>query len=56
MTPTARLAAAIDLLFEMERTPKRPADAVANNFFRERRYIGGGDRRGGGVGWREIRR
>jgi 16S rRNA (cytosine967-C5)-methyltransferase len=45
MTPTARLAAAIDLLFEMEATPKRPADAVANNFFRERRYIGGGDRR-----------
>jgi len=45
MTPTARLAAAIDLLFEMEAAPKRPADAVANNFFRERRYIGGGDRR-----------
>lgn len=45
MTPTARLAAAIDLLFQMESTPKRPADAVANNFFRERRYIGGGDRR-----------
>ena len=45
MTPNARLAAAIDLLFEMEATPKRPADAVANNFFRERRYIGGGDRR-----------
>ena len=45
MTPTARLAAAIDLLFQMEATPKRPADAVANNFFRERRYIGGGDRR-----------
>ncbi len=45
MTPTARLAAAIDLLFEMEAAPRRPADAVANNFFRERRYIGGGDRR-----------
>ena len=45
MTPNARLAAAIDLLFAMEATPKRPADAVANNFFRERRYIGGGDRR-----------
>lgn len=45
MTPIARLAAAIDLLFQMEATPKRPADAVANNFFRERRYIGGSDRR-----------
>ncbi|MCQ8240201.1 RsmB/NOP family class I SAM-dependent RNA methyltransferase [Rhizosaccharibacter radicis] len=45
MTPTARLAAAIDLLFAMEDAPRRPADAVANNFFRERRYIGGGDRR-----------
>ncbi len=45
MTPIARLAAAIDLLFQMEATPRRPADAVANNFFRERRYIGGGDRR-----------
>ncbi|MBB2163572.1 RsmB/NOP family class I SAM-dependent RNA methyltransferase [Gluconacetobacter sp. 1b LMG 1731] len=45
MTPSARLAAAIDLLSEMEATPRRPADAVANAFFRERRYIGGGDRR-----------
>ncbi|ACI49843.1 Fmu (Sun) domain protein [Gluconacetobacter diazotrophicus PA1 5] len=45
MTPSARLAAAIDLLSAMEATPRRPADAVANAFFRERRYIGGGDRR-----------
>ncbi|MFS3134512.1 RsmB/NOP family class I SAM-dependent RNA methyltransferase [Gluconacetobacter sacchari] len=45
MTPSARLAAAIDLLSEMEAAPRRPADAVANAFFRERRYIGGGDRR-----------
>ncbi|GBQ83120.1 tRNA/rRNA cytosine-C5-methylase Nol1/Nop2/Sun [Gluconacetobacter johannae DSM 13595] len=45
MTPSARLAAAIDLLTAMEATPRRPADAVANAFFRERRYIGGGDRR-----------
>ncbi len=45
MTPNARLAAAIDLLFAMEAAPRRPADAVANSFFRERRYIGGGDRR-----------
>lgn len=45
MTPSARLAAAIDLLTAIEDTPRRPADAVANAFFRERRYIGGGDRR-----------
>ncbi|MCE2563986.1 RsmB/NOP family class I SAM-dependent RNA methyltransferase [Komagataeibacter sp. FNDCF1] len=45
MTPSARLSAAIDLLAAMEATPRRPADALANAFFRERRYIGGGDRR-----------
>ncbi len=45
MTPNARLAATIDLLFAIEAAPRRPADAVANNFFRERRFIGGGDRR-----------
>ncbi|GBQ26851.1 tRNA/rRNA cytosine-C5-methylase Nol1/Nop2/Sun [Acetobacter estunensis NRIC 0472] len=45
MTPSARLAAAIDLLAEMDAAPRRPADATANSFFRERRYIGGGDRR-----------
>ena len=45
MTPSARLAAAIELLSAMEAAPRRPADAVANSFFRERRYIGGGDRR-----------
>ncbi|MBV1834056.1 RsmB/NOP family class I SAM-dependent RNA methyltransferase [Novacetimonas pomaceti] len=45
MTPSARLSATIDLLSAMEATPYRPADAVANSFFRERRYIGGGDRR-----------
>ena len=45
MTPSARLAAAIELLSAMEAQPRRPADAVANSFFRDRRYIGGGDRR-----------
>ncbi|MBC9008422.1 RsmB/NOP family class I SAM-dependent RNA methyltransferase [Acetobacter tropicalis] len=45
MTPSARLAASIDLLTAMEAAPRKPADAVANSFFRERRYIGGGDRR-----------
>ncbi|MFT9257649.1 MAG: RsmB/NOP family class I SAM-dependent RNA methyltransferase [Acetobacter sp.] len=45
MTPTARLAAGIDLLAAMKAAPRKPADAIANNFFRERRYVGGGDRR-----------
>lgn len=45
MTPAARLAAAIDLIVALENAPRRPADASANAFFRERRYIGGGDRR-----------
>jgi 16S rRNA (cytosine967-C5)-methyltransferase len=45
MTPAARLAAAIDLLAALEDQPRRPADAIANDFFRARRYIGGGDRR-----------
>lgn len=44
MTPAGQLAAAIDLLDLTERDP-RPADAVANHFFRTRRFIGGGDRR-----------
>ncbi|HYC02834.1 MAG TPA: RsmB/NOP family class I SAM-dependent RNA methyltransferase [Azospirillaceae bacterium] len=43
MTPSARLQAAIDLLAEIEATP-RPADAVASAFFRNRRYIGAKDR------------
>ncbi|MBD0271977.1 MAG: rRNA cytosine-C5-methylase, partial [Acetobacteraceae bacterium] len=45
MTPAARLAASIDLLGEIEDAGRKPADAVANDFFRARRYIGGGDRR-----------
>ncbi len=45
MTPAARIAAAIDLVEVIEGAPKRPADAVANDFFRSRRYIGSGDRR-----------
>jgi 16S rRNA (cytosine967-C5)-methyltransferase len=44
MTPAGQLAAAIDLLTEIE-ADSRPADAVANHFFRSRRFIGGGDRR-----------
>jgi 16S rRNA (cytosine967-C5)-methyltransferase len=45
VTPAARIAAAIDLVEVIEGAPKRPADAVANDFFRSRRYIGSGDRR-----------
>ncbi|MFT8765058.1 MAG: RsmB/NOP family class I SAM-dependent RNA methyltransferase [Gluconobacter potus] len=45
MTPAARLSGAIDLLCASQNAPRRPADATANAFFRERRYIGGGDRR-----------
>ncbi|MGH7044016.1 MAG: RsmB/NOP family class I SAM-dependent RNA methyltransferase, partial [Acetobacteraceae bacterium] len=45
MTQAARLAAAIDLLAAIDTAPQRPADAVANDFFRARRFIGGGDRR-----------
>ena len=45
MTPEGRLAAAIDLLHAVEDQPRRPADAIAAEFFRARRYIGGSDRR-----------
>lgn len=51
MTPSARVAAAIALLGALEEqcfapgARRRPADAVAADFFRERRFIGGGDRR-----------
>lgn len=45
MTPAARIQAAIELLEVVEGAPKRPADAVASDFFRSRRYIGSGDRR-----------
>ena len=55
MTPAARLAAAIDLLAEIDRD-RRPADAVANAFFRDRRYIGSGDRRAvSDRAWRVLR-
>lgn len=45
MTPSARLAAAIDLLDAIEATAEAPADAVANGYFRDRKFIGSGDRR-----------
>ena len=42
--PAARIAAAIELLAASTQH-RRPADAVANDFFRARRFIGSGDRR-----------
>jgi 16S rRNA (cytosine967-C5)-methyltransferase len=45
MTPAARLASSIELMTEIAAFPRRPADAVANDFFRNRRFIGSGDRR-----------
>jgi 16S rRNA (cytosine967-C5)-methyltransferase len=45
VTPGARVAATIELLDEIVSRSDRPADLVANAFFRARRFIGGGDRR-----------
>ncbi len=45
MTPSARLLAAIELVGAVEAASRKPADAIANAFFRERRFIGSGDRR-----------
>ena len=45
VTPAGRAAAAIDLVAAIDAAPARPADAVANDFFRVRRFIGSGDRR-----------
>ena len=44
MTPAGRTEAAIELLGVILKD-ERPADAVANDFFRARRFIGSGDRR-----------
>ncbi len=43
MTPSARIAAVIELLGEIASTP-RPADGVAARYMRERRFIGAKDR------------
>jgi len=45
VTPGARVAATMELLDAIFGRPERPADGVANAFFRARRFIGGGDRR-----------
>ena len=43
MTPGARAAAAIDILAAID-TENRPADGIAAEYFRKRRYIGSKDR------------
>ena len=56
MTPSARIAAAIELLAALAAQPRRPADAIAHEFFRARRFIGGGDRRDvGDTVWGVVR-
>src|SRR3569832_12645 len=45
MTPGARIQATIDLIEEILNNPRKPADALVGAYFRNRRYIGGGDRR-----------
>jgi 16S rRNA (cytosine967-C5)-methyltransferase len=56
MTPAARLAAAMDLLDDIEGNP-RPADQVASLYFKGRRYIGAKDRRAvADTVWRVLRR
>ena len=44
MTPAARIQAAVDLT-EALLPLERPADQIVAAFLRQRRYIGGGDRR-----------
>ena len=55
MTPAARLAAAMELLDEIQASPK-PADQVSSLYFKSRRYIGSGDRRAvAETVWRVLR-
>ena len=56
MTPEARVAAAIELVEAVQAQPRRPADAIVAEFFRARRFIGGGDRRAvSDLGWGVLR-
>jgi len=45
VTPPARISSAIELIAAIDAAPRKPADAIANEFFRNRRFIGSGDRR-----------
>lgn len=56
MTPEGRAAAAIELLGVLADQPRRPADAVAHDYFRARRFIGSTDRRSiSGLVWGVVR-
>jgi 16S rRNA (cytosine967-C5)-methyltransferase len=56
MTPEGRAAAAIELLGALAAQPRRPADAIAHEYFRARRYIGGTDRRAvSALAWGVVR-
>ncbi|MBR9971172.1 RsmB/NOP family class I SAM-dependent RNA methyltransferase [Magnetospirillum sulfuroxidans] len=55
MTPAARLAAAMELLDEIQASPK-PADQISSLYFKSRRYIGSKDRRAvAETVWRVLR-
>lgn len=60
MTPSARVQAAIDLvdaILNAARGQGASADTLARNFFRERRYMGSGDRRAvRDLAYRAVRR
>jgi 16S rRNA (cytosine967-C5)-methyltransferase len=60
MTPAARVQAAIDLvdaILHAARGQGASADTLARQFFRERRYMGSGDRRAvRDLAWRAVRR
>jgi len=45
VTPSAQIAAVIEVLGAIEEAPGKSADAIVNTYFRARRYIGSGDRR-----------
>ncbi len=45
MTPAGQLASIIELVEKIQLQPQKPADAVMQSYFRNRRYIGSSDRR-----------
>ena len=45
MTPAGQLASVIELIEKIQEHPQKPADAVMQSYFRNRRYIGSSDRR-----------
>jgi len=45
MIASARISSAIELIAAIDAAPRKPADAIANDYFRQRRFIGSGDRR-----------